>query len=117
MDRIRLSVVGGSGVATPGLLQSLKGIEERPPIDIVLIGRTVPKLEDVSRLSQKIAENSKVELTVRHTTDLEDGLEGADYVLNQIRVGGYEGRAFDEAFPQKYGIPGEETFGPGGMRA
>lgn len=114
-DRIRLSVIGGSGVATPGLLQSLRGIEDRPLIDIVLIGRTTPKLEDVSRLSKKIAENSKVELTVRHTTDLEEGLEGADYVLNQIRVGGYEGRAFDEAFPQKYGIPGEETFGPGGM--
>jgi 6-phospho-beta-glucosidase len=115
MERIKLPVLGGSGVATPGLIQSLKGIKDRPPFDIVLIGRTVPKLEDVSRLCKKLAQGAEVPISVEHTTNLEAGLEGADYVLNQIRVGGYEGRAFDEAFPQKYGIPGEETFGPGGM--
>lgn len=114
-ETIKLSVLGGSGVATPGLVQNLKDISERPPFDIVLIGRTVPKLEDVSRLCQKLAAGADAPISISHTTDLEAGLEGADYVLNQIRVGGYEGRAFDEAFPQKYGIPGEETFGPGGM--
>lgn len=114
-DTIKLSVLGGSGVATPGLIQSLKSIKDRPAFDIVLIGRTVPKLEHVSRLCQNLAQDAKVPLMVEHTTDLDAGLEGADYVLNQIRVGGYEGRAFDESFPQKYGIPGEETFGPGGM--
>jgi 6-phospho-beta-glucosidase len=114
-DTIKLSVLGGSGVATPGLVQNLKDISERPAFDIVLIGRTVPKLEDVSRLCQKLAVGAEVPISISHTTDLEAGLEGAEYVLNQIRVGGYEGRAFDEAFPQKYGIPGEETFGPGGM--
>jgi 6-phospho-beta-glucosidase len=30
-------------------------------------------------------------------------------------VGGYKQRAFDETFPRQFGIPGEETFGPGGM--
>jgi 6-phospho-beta-glucosidase len=114
-ETIRLSVLGGSGVATPGLIQSLKAVEERPAFDIVLIGRTLPKLEDVSRLCRKLAEDAKVPISVEHTTDLAEGMEGAAYVLNQIRVGGYKGRAFDEAFPQKYGILGEETFGPGGM--
>jgi 6-phospho-beta-glucosidase len=116
MDKsIRLAVLGGSGVATPGLIQSLARIGDRPAIDVVLIGRTVEKLEAVGRLSQRLAENAGTALTVRTSTDLEEGLAGSNYVLNQIRVGGYEARAFDEAFPQKFGIPGEETFGPGGM--
>lgn len=116
MDKsIRLAVLGGSGVATPSLIQSLARIDDRPAIDLVLIGRTVEKLEAVGRLSQRLAENAGTALTVRTSTDLDEGLAGSDYVLNQIRVGGYEARAFDEAFPQKYTIPGEETFGPGGM--
>ncbi|HEY5669461.1 MAG TPA: hypothetical protein VIS10_05645, partial [Anaerolineales bacterium] len=35
--------------------------------------------------------------------------------LNQVRVGGYAARAYDESFPQSFNLPGEETYGPGGM--
>jgi 6-phospho-beta-glucosidase len=69
----------------------------------------------VAALSARLAARASVPLTVTHTTDLKRGLEGADYVLNQIRVGGYQARAYDESFPHKFGLPGEETFGPGGM--
>jgi 6-phospho-beta-glucosidase len=114
-ESIQLAVLGGSGVATPGLIQTLAGIDERPAMEVVLIGRTVEKLNAVGRLCERLAKNARVPLSVRTAIDLEEGLSGSDYVLNQIRVGGYEARAFDEAFPQKFGIPGEETFGPGGM--
>jgi 6-phospho-beta-glucosidase len=30
-------------------------------------------------------------------------------------VGGYAARSYDESFPHQFGLPGEETFGPGGM--
>src|SRR3970282_1285767 len=49
------------------------------------------------------------------TTDLDSAWEGAYFVLNQIRVGGYAARAFDEMFPRELGLPGEETVGPGGF--
>jgi 6-phospho-beta-glucosidase len=42
-------------------------------------------------------------------------LAGADYVLNQVRIGGLAARAHDETFPQALGIAGEETIGPGGF--
>jgi 6-phospho-beta-glucosidase len=84
-------------------------------MEVMLLGRTADKLERVAALSKRLAEHASVPLTVNHTTDLRFGLEGSDYVLNQIRVGGYEARAYDESFPQAFGIPGEETFGPGGM--
>jgi 6-phospho-beta-glucosidase len=36
-------------------------------------------------------------------------------ILNQVRVGGLTARAFDESFPHDFGMPGEETIGPGGF--
>ena len=114
-ETVKLSVLGGSGVATPGLIQALVDADHRPPIEVVLLGRTADKLERVAALSQRLAERASIPLTVKHTTDLRPGLKGSDYVLNQIRVGGYEARAYDESFPHDFGIPGEETFGPGGM--
>jgi 6-phospho-beta-glucosidase len=42
-------------------------------------------------------------------------LDGADFVVTQIRVGGMAARYLDESIPLKYGIVGQETTGPGGM--
>jgi 6-phospho-beta-glucosidase len=55
------------------------------------------------------------QLTVSGEADRRRALEGADVVLNQVRIGGYAARAFDESFPWQAGIPGEETMGPGGF--
>jgi 6-phospho-beta-glucosidase len=112
---IRLTILGGSGVATPEVVRALAGVSDRPSVEIVLHGRTEEKLERVAEACQRLAAPASPSLRVRHTTDLAEGLEGADYVLNQIRVGGYPARQQDETFPQAFGIPGEETFGPGGM--
>jgi 6-phospho-beta-glucosidase len=89
-------------------------------VEVVLLGRNSAKLEAVAGMCARLAAaangtQAAAPITVRHTTDLRRGLEGADYVLNQVRVGGYEARAYDEAFPQAFGIPGEETWGPGGL--
>ena len=43
------------------------------------------------------------------------GVEGADLVLNQVRVGGLDGRAWDEKVPPEFGMIGEETVGAGGF--
>jgi 6-phospho-beta-glucosidase len=112
---IRLTILGGSGVATPEMVRALAAVSDRPSVEIVLHGRTEEKLERVAAICQRLAAIASPPLRVRHTTDLAEGLGGADYVLNQIRVGGYPARQQDETFPQAFGIPGEETFGPGGM--
>lgn len=36
-------------------------------------------------------------------------------VLNQIRVGGLQARSLDESFPREFGLPNDETMGPGGL--
>ena len=49
------------------------------------------------------------------TTDLDTALDGADYVLAQIRVGRLPARVLDERIPLKYGLIGQETTGIGGF--
>ena len=112
---IKLAVLGGSSVATPQLIHALGAQSERPPVEVVLLGRTGSKLESVAAVSARLASRASVPLKVAHTIDLPRGLEGADYILNQVRVGGYAARAYDESFPHAFGLPGEETYGPGGM--
>jgi 6-phospho-beta-glucosidase len=51
----------------------------------------------------------------RTTTDLDDAIDGADFVFVAIRVGGLEGRTVDEGVPLGHGVLGQETTGPGGI--
>ena len=80
----------------------------------MLHGRSAEKLDIVGRVCARMA-GAGDRLTVGWTTHLGAALDGADVVLIQVRVGGYRARAFDETFPHEFGLPGEETMGPGGF--
>ncbi len=111
----KLAVLGGSSIASPLLVQEIAKRNDRPPFEVCLIGRTRDKLEKVAAAAVRVTQGADVPLKVTYETNTAKGLEGSDYILNQIRVGGYPARAYDERFPQQFGIMGEETFGPGGM--
>jgi 6-phospho-beta-glucosidase len=49
------------------------------------------------------------------TTDRDQALEGADFIIIQLRVGGQEARLLDETLPPQFGFVGQETTGPGGF--
>ena len=49
------------------------------------------------------------------TDDLDRALDGADFVLIQIRVGGQQARLSDETVPLACGCIGQETTGAGGF--
>jgi len=115
MAAVKVVVLGGSGVATPELADAMvKCAGRMVPVELVLVGRDRDKLEKVAAVSQLLAGEDPL-LAVSHSVDAEAALAGADYVLNQVRVGGLEARAFDESFPRELGLPGEETVGPGGF--
>lgn len=121
MKAAKIVVLGGSGVATPALAAALAEIPGRTrPIELVLVGRSAEKLEKVTgvarlMVAQPSPGGSDPLLTITCATDAAAALSGAEIVLNQIRVGGLEARAFDESFPHEFGLPGEETVGPGGF--
>ena len=112
---VKVVVLGGSGVATPELASAIVGSPGRTqPVELALVGRSRDKLEKVAGIARLLAGDDPL-LTVSCTTDAEVALSGTEYVLNQVRVGGLEARAFDESFSHDLGIPGEETVGPGGF--
>ncbi len=119
MSVITLAVLGGSGVATPelfnALLHWLGEAQTRPELRVVLLGRSQHKLDRVRAVCEQMVQDAHSPIYIEATTNLRAGLNGADYVLNQVRVGGLEARAHDETFPQALGFPGEETVGPGGF--
>lgn len=116
---MRLVVVGGSGASTPELFDAIVawpgGASRRPRLDVVLHGRSRDKLVLVAAASEARLPDGADGVRVVTEVDPDAALEGADVVLVQARVGGLDARIFDETFPREFGLPGEETMGPGGF--
>jgi 6-phospho-beta-glucosidase len=116
---VRLVILGGSASSTPELFDALaawpSGWERRPDLTVVLVGRDVTKLELVARGCRARPVGPGAPVLVEIDTERRRALDGADVIVNQVRVGGLAARAFDESFPRDFGLPGEETMGPGGF--
>lgn len=63
----------------------------------------------------KMFEDAGMDTKIVMTTDLENAVKDADFVITTIRPGMSEGRFMDETIPFKYGLIGQETTAPGGM--
>jgi 6-phospho-beta-glucosidase len=107
----RIAVLGGSAVSTPQLAAALAAAPLHD-IQLALAGRSAEKLRLVAAACRQAGAGV---VGVSEHTDPDSALEGADYVLSQVRIGGLDARAFDETFTSDLGLPGEETVGPGGF--
>jgi 6-phospho-beta-glucosidase len=116
---MRLVVLGGSATSTPELFEAIDrwplDVDRRPELTVVLVGRSEERLELVARASRTRLSGSGRPVRVETATEQRRALEGADVVVSQVRVGGLAARSFDESFPWEFGLPGEETMGPGGF--
>jgi 6-phospho-beta-glucosidase len=117
---MRFVIIGGSASATPELADALArwpgGIERRPRLELVLNARSSDRLEVVAgEMRRRVSGLPGAGVEIIAQADLEAALDGADVVLDAVRIGGLAARVFDESFPHPYGIPGEETMGPGGF--
>ena len=113
---MKLAVVGAGSTYTPELVSGLG--RERDAIDVrelVLHDIDAERLEVVGGLAQRMVERQGYEGRLEQTGDLDRALDGADYVLVQIRVGGQEARLRDETVPLACGCVGQETTGAGGL--
>ena len=115
---MKIAIIGGSGFSTPCLIKFLDQEKGPGKMEVVLASRSRRKLDAVTRAS-KILVSGDMAIRAQEIRDnsWEQILDGSDCVLIQIRVGGYEGRLFDETFPHKYGLCGDEGLGVGGLSA
>jgi 6-phospho-beta-glucosidase len=115
---MKIAIIGGGSFSTPSLIKFLGQEQGMSRTDVVLAGRSRNKLDAVSRASKLLVSgNIAIRAQEIGTNAWEQILDGCDCVLIQIRVGGYDGRFFDETFPLKYGLCGDEGLGVGGLSA
>ncbi|HTX80328.1 MAG TPA: hypothetical protein VMC62_11695 [Longilinea sp.] len=117
-NRNKVTILGGSALATPKLFEAFGKNDAKAAYDVVLLGHDQEKLKAVQQLSQAIiASFENLDIRVFTSTDEQEALTGAGLILNQIRVGGLQSRVYDETFPLKFNIVGEESVGPGGLNS
>jgi len=116
MDKLRICVIGGGSTYTPELIEGFIEEEKALPIEkIALMDINPQRLEIVGGLAGRMLKAAGSEIELQLSTDRREALEGANFVITQIRVGGMQARIRDERIPLKYGVVGQETTGPGGF--
>ncbi len=113
---MKLTVVGGGSTYTPELVDGFARLRDSLPVDeLVLVDPAADRLELVGGLAQRIFAKQGHPGRVTTTSDLDAGIDGADAVLLQLRVGGQAARNQDETWPLECGCVGQETTGAGGL--
>ena len=111
----KITVIGGGSTYTPEFVDGfIQHREEVSVGEIVLYDISQERLDIVGGLVRRMVEHAGLESKVTLTTDRPAAVEGADFVLSQIRVGGMAARIRDEKIPLQHGVIGQETTGPGG---
>ena len=108
--------MGGGSTYTPELVDGLCDLEDRIVVDdLVLLDPSDVRREVVGGLSERILRARGWRGTFWTTADPHAALEGADFVVVQLRIGGQAARHVDETLPVGYGCLGQETVGAGGL--
>jgi len=113
---MKLTILGGGGFRVPQVFEAVSADDAAVRIDELVLYDI-----DASRLGAIRAVVARLEQDFRHaphvtaTTNLDEAVTGADFVFCAIRVGGAEGRTFDERIALGLGVLGQETTGPGGL--
>jgi len=84
---------------------------------IVLEDIDEERLDVTYRLARRIVETHNLPAEIERTTSQREALEGADFVISMIAVGGLDAWEIDKSIPMKYGIDQivGDTLGPGGV--
>jgi 6-phospho-beta-glucosidase len=109
---MKLAVVGAGSTYTPELVAGLAGLE----IGQLALHDVDPgRLEVVGGLAGRMLDRAGFRGELSLGGELDAVVDGADFVLVQIRVGGQAARLRDETAPLPCGCIGQETTGAGGF--
>jgi 6-phospho-beta-glucosidase len=113
---MKLAVVGGGSTYTPELVAGLARERERLDLRELVVQDIDPtRREIVGGLAARMLDAAGYGGSLSVTDDLDSALDGASFVLVQLRVGGQTARLSDETIPLACGCIGQETTGAGGL--
>jgi len=109
---MKVAVIGGGSTYTPELVSGLTRLDVD---EFVLEDVDAERREVVGGMARRMLARQGYTGRLEVTDDLDAAVEGASYVLVQIRVGGQDARLRDETVPLACGCIGQETTGAGGF--
>ena len=115
----RITIVGGGSTHwTPRLLCDFANTATLQDADVTLVDINPDALPPMLDVADHIAKRRPgLGLSATATTDLDAGLDGAEYVVTAFSVGGFASMRHDLEIPARYGVrqPVGDSVGPGGV--
>jgi len=115
----RVTIVGGGSTHwTPRLLTDFANTPSLEDADVTLVDIDADSLPPMLDVAAHIAKHRPgIGLSATGTTDLDAGLDGAEYVVTAFSVGGFDSMRHDLEIPARYGVrqPVGDSVGPGGI--
>ena len=113
---LKVVVIGAGSTYSPELIDGLARRADRLPIDeLVMHDIDSARLAVVGGLAERMLRRTGWKGRLTQTGNRERAIEGADFVLIQLRIGGQAARLVDETLPLRFGTIGQETTGAGGF--
>ena len=118
MNGRKLVVIGAGSAYTPEIIDEVIRRNDRLQIGTIALvdipeGRD--RAEIILAMTRRMLAHAGIRCEAELTLDRRQALPGADFVISQIRVGGWQARAEDERIGLKLGLIGQETTGCGGF--
>jgi 6-phospho-beta-glucosidase len=113
---VKVAIVGAGSTYTPELVEGFIRRADRFPVDeLALLDIDPTRLEVVGGLARRMLDRAGFGGRTVLTGDRDEAIDGAAFVIVQLRVGGQAARLLDETIPLRFGCIGQETTGAGGF--
>ena len=113
---VKVAIVGAGSTYTPELVEGFIRRADRFPVDELALLDVDPwRLEVVGGLARRMLDRAGFGGRTVLTDDRDEAIDGAAFVIVQLRVGGQAARLLDETIPPRFGCVGQETTGAGGF--
>ena len=113
---INVCVIGAGSSYTPELIEGFIDRRDELQLQSVRFVDIDPRrLGILANMAERMFRYAAMAVPVQRFEDRRRGIDGADVVVSQLRVGGQAARMQDEALPLRWNVIGQETTGPGGF--
>lgn len=113
---MKIAVIGAGSTYTPELINGfIERIAVLPLTELWLMDIDAARLTIVGGFAQRMVQAKGNLFQVHLTGSQAEAIQGASYVITQLRVGGLKARREDEYLGRRHGLVGQETTGMGGM--
>jgi len=102
---IKVAMIGSGSIGfTRRLMRDILAVPELADTQFAFTDISKENLDMVEQLCLRDIATNKLPATITTATNRRRALEGADYVINMVRVGGLDAFKLDIDIPLKYGV-------------